>query len=79
MSRTNALGRSQTGLPMKKGRWGTMNHGFKRHGTTNLFAALNVLDGTVIADTMGRHRPQDRPRLRTNRWIPPSLKGEAQK
>lgn len=43
---------------MKKGRVGTMTHDYKRHGTTTLFAALNVLDGTVIAQTMARHRHQ---------------------
>jgi transposase len=43
-----ALDRTQPGLPLKKGRLGTMTHDYKRHGTTTLFAALNVLDGTVI-------------------------------
>jgi hypothetical protein len=42
-----ALDRTQPGLPMKQGRCGTMTHDYKRHGTTCLFAALNVLDGTV--------------------------------
>src|SRR5215207_11440649 len=45
-SQIQALQRSQPGLPMKKGRCGTMTHDYKRHGTTTLFAALNVLDGT---------------------------------
>ena len=47
-SQIQALDRTQPGLPMKKGRGGTMTHDYKRHGTTTLFAALNVLDGTVI-------------------------------
>src|SRR5665811_355443 len=50
---------TQTGLPMKKGRAGTMTHDYKRHGTTTLFAALNVLDGTVIGRNMQRHRHQE--------------------
>ena len=44
---------------MKKGRCGTMTHDYKRHGTTTLFAALNVLDGTVIGRCMQRHRHQE--------------------
>jgi hypothetical protein len=44
---------------MKKGRAGTMTHDYKRHGTTTLFAALNVLDGTVIGRNMQRHRHQE--------------------
>ena len=51
-----ALDRTQPGLPLKKGRCGTMTHDYKRNGTTTLFAALNTLDGTVIADTMPKHR-----------------------
>jgi transposase len=47
------------GLLMKKGRAGTMTHDYKRHGTTTLFAALNVLDGTVIGRNMQRHRHQE--------------------
>ena len=47
-SQIQALDRTQPGLPMKKGRGATMTHDYKRHGTTTLFAALNVLDGTVI-------------------------------
>ena len=47
-SQIQALDRSQPGLPMKKGRVGTMTHDYKRHGTTTLFAALNLLDGKVI-------------------------------
>src|SRR5471030_740917 len=55
-SQIQALDRTQPGLPMKKGRAGTMTHDYKRHGTTTLFAALNVLDGTVIGRNMKRHR-----------------------
>jgi transposase len=58
-SQIQALDRTQPGLPMKKGRCGTMTHDYKRHGTTTLFAALNVLDGTVIAQNMQRHRHQE--------------------
>ena len=58
-SQIQALGRTQPGLPMKKGRAGTMTYDYKRHGTTTLFAALSVLDGTVIAQNMQRHRHQE--------------------
>jgi transposase len=58
-SQIQALDRTQPGLPMKKGRMGTMTHDYKRHGTTTLFAALNVLDGTVIGKNMARHRHQE--------------------
>ena len=58
-SQIQALDRTQPGLPMKKGRGGTMTHDYKRHGTTTLFAALNVLDGTVIGRNMQRHRHQE--------------------
>jgi transposase len=58
-SQIQALDRTQPGLPMKKGRAGTMTHDYKRHGTTTLFAALNVLDGTVIGKNMQRHRHQE--------------------
>ena len=54
-----ALDRTQPGLPMKKGRCGTMTHDYKRHGTTTLFAALNVLDGSVVGRCMQRHRHQE--------------------
>ena len=54
-----ALDRSQPGLPLKKGRCGTMTHDYKRNGTTTLFAALNTLDGTVLAETMARHRHEE--------------------
>jgi transposase len=58
-SQIQALDRTQPGLPMKKGRAGTLTHDYKRHGTTTLFAALNVLDGTVIGRNMQRHRHQE--------------------
>ena len=58
-SQIQALDRTQPGLPMKKGRLGTMTHDYKRNGTTTLFAALNVLDGTVIGRYMQRHRHQE--------------------
>jgi transposase len=58
-SQIQALDRTQPGLPIKKGRAGTMTHDYKRHGTTTLFAALNVLDGTVIGRNMKRHRHQE--------------------
>jgi transposase len=58
-SQIQALDRTQPGLPMKKGRAGTLTHDYKRHGTTTLFAALNVLDGTVIGRNMDRHRHQE--------------------
>jgi transposase len=54
-----ALDRTQPGLPLKKGRCGTMTHDYKRHGTTTLFAALNVLEGEVIGSCMKRHRHQE--------------------
>lgn len=55
-SQVQALDRTQPGLPLKKGRAATMTHDYKRHGTTTLFAALNVLDGTVISQCQSRHR-----------------------
>jgi len=58
-SQIQALDRTQPGLPMKKGRAGTMTHDSKRNGTTTLFAALNVLEGTVIGRNMARHRHQE--------------------
>ncbi len=58
-SQVQALDRTLPGLPLKKGRLGTMTHDYKRHGTTTLFAALNVLDGTVIGRNMQRHRHQE--------------------
>ena len=58
-SQIQALDRTQPGLPLKKGRCGTMTHDYKRNGTTTLFAALNVLDGHVIGECHGRHRHQE--------------------
>jgi transposase len=58
-SQIQALDRTQPGLPMKKGRCGTMTHDYKRNGTTTLFAALNMLDGTVIGHCMPRHRHRE--------------------
>lgn len=58
-SQIQALDRSQPGLPLKKGRCGTMTHDYKRHGTTTLFAALNTLDGNVIGTCMQKHRHQE--------------------
>jgi transposase len=54
-----ALGRTQPGLPMRPGRRETMTHDYERNGTTTLFAALNVLDGTVLGRCMQRHRHQE--------------------
>ena len=58
-SQIQALDRTQPGLPMKKGRAGTMTHDYKRNGTTTLFAALNMLDGKVIGTCMSRHRHRE--------------------
>jgi transposase len=58
-SQIQALQRTQPGLPIKKGRCGTMTHDYKRHGTTTLFAALNTLDGKVIGECMAKHRHQE--------------------
>jgi DDE superfamily endonuclease len=58
-SQIQALDRTQPGLPMKKGRAGTRTHDYKRDGATTLFAAMNVLDGTVIGRNMQRHRHQE--------------------
>jgi transposase len=58
-SQVQALDRTQPGLPLKKGRAGTMTHDYVRHGTTTLFAALNVADGTVLGACQNRHRHQE--------------------
>ena len=58
-SQIQALDRTQPGLPLKKGRCGTMTHDYKRHGTTTLFAALSTLDGHVLSTCMDRHRHQE--------------------
>jgi transposase len=58
-SQIQALDRTQPGLPIKRGRCGTMTHDYKRYGTTTLFAAIEMLEGKVIADCMPRHRHQE--------------------
>jgi transposase len=58
-SQIQALDRTQPGLPLKKGRCGTMTHDYKRNGTTTLFAALNVMEGKLIGTCMPRHRHQE--------------------
>ena len=58
-SQIQALDRTQPGLPMKRGRAGTMTHDYKRNGTTTLFAALNTLNGKVIGQCLPRHRHQE--------------------
>ncbi len=58
-SQIQALNRTQPGLPMKRGRLGTMTHDYKRNGTTTLFAAMNVAEGKIIAECMKRHRHQE--------------------
>ena len=60
-SQIQALDRTQPGLPLKKGRAATMTHDYKRHGTTTLFAALDIKSGMVIGECLQRHRhPDDR-------------------
>jgi len=58
-SQIQALDRNQPGLPLKKGRCGTMTHDYKRNGTTTLFAALDIIEGKVIGDCYKRHRHQE--------------------
>ena len=58
-SQIQALDRTQASLPMKKGRAGTMTHDYKRNGTTTLFAALDVLTGSVIGQCLPRHRHEE--------------------
>ena len=58
-SQIQALDRTQPGLPLKPGRGQTMTHDYKRHGTTTLFAALNIADGQVIGTCMDKHRHQE--------------------
>jgi transposase len=58
-SQIQALDRTQPGLPMKKGRSGTMTHDYKRHGTTSLFAAMDISDGTIISECWPKHRHQE--------------------
>ena len=74
-SQIQALDRTQPGLPMKRGRAGTMTHDYQRHGTTTLFAALNLLEGTVIGQCLPRHRHQEFLTFlrRLDREFPPGL------
>jgi transposase len=58
-SQIQALDRTQPSLPIKAGQFATVTHDYVRHGTTTLFAALNVLDGTVVGRCMQRHRHQE--------------------
>ena len=58
-SQIQALDRTQPGLPMKKGRAGTMTHDYKRHGTTTLFAGLDVKTGEVIGECLPKHRARE--------------------
>jgi hypothetical protein len=58
-SQIQGLDRPQPGLPLKKGRAGTMTHDYEQHGTTTPFAAMNLIDGTVIGRNMQRHRHQE--------------------
>lgn len=58
-SQIQALDRTQPGLPLKKGRCGTMTHDYKRNGTTTLFAALELLAGKVVGQCYARHRHQE--------------------
>lgn len=58
-SQIQALDRTQPGLPLKKGRCGTMTHDYVRHGTTTLFAAIEMAEGKLIGQCMPRHRHQE--------------------
>jgi transposase len=58
-SQIQALDRTQPGLPLKRGRCGTMTHDYKRHGTTTLFAAMEMAEGRLIGKCMKRHRHQE--------------------
>jgi transposase len=73
-SQIQALDRTQPGLPLKKGRAATMTHDYKRHGTTTLFAALDVKSGMVIGDCQPRHRAKEF--LSFLRRIDRAVKGE---
>jgi hypothetical protein len=74
-SQMQALDRTQPGLPMKRGKAGTMTHDYKRHGTTTLFAALDVLSGKVIGQCMLKHRAVEFVRFlrRIDQATPPEL------
>ena len=73
MSSIQALDRTQPGLPMKKGRCGTMTRDYKRHGTTSLFAALNLASGEVVGRSFRRRRHQEVPRFlrEVEKTVPP--------
>ena len=58
-TQVQALDRTQPSLPMKPGRGGTMTHDYKRHGTTDLFAAMNIATGEVLYDTKKAHKATD--------------------
>jgi transposase len=58
-SQIQALDRTQKSLPMFPGRLGTLTHDYKRNGTTTLFAAIEVVEGKIIAECMPRHRHQE--------------------
>jgi hypothetical protein len=58
-SQIQALDRTQKGLPLRPGRCGTMTHDYKRHGTTTLFAAIELAEGRLITECMPRHRHQE--------------------
>jgi transposase len=74
-SQMQALDRTQPGLPIKRGRAGTMTHDYKRHGTTTLFAALDILSGKVIGQCMLKHRAIEFVRFlrRIDKATPPEL------
>ncbi len=70
-----ALDRTQPGLPIKRGKAGTMTHDYKRNGTIDLFAALNILDGEVVGQCTARYRHQEFLRFlrKLDREFPKSL------
>ena len=74
-SQIQALDRTQPSLPMKPGRAGTMTHDYKRGGTTSLFTAMNVLDGTIISQHHPRHRHQEWLRFlnKIKKSVPPGV------
>jgi transposase len=74
-SQIQALDRTQPGLPLKRGKAGTMTHDYKRHGTTTLFAALNVHTGSVIGECLPKHRHDEFLRFlrRLDREVEPGL------
>ena len=67
-SQIQALDRTQPGLPLKPGRCGTFTHDYQRHGTTTLFAALQVAEGRVIGECYQQHRHQEFLRSRQRGW-----------